>query len=370
MAIYADKKDGQVTGRWRVELQRAGERYRKRWDNHADAIEDEKRVLDAWARGESLKPLEGVKEEALPVNSLAATIQAAKGLLWEGDATTDVSFARLGHIADILGKTTRLDAIDTSTIDKLIKGLTDRGLAPATINRYLSHLRTFLVWAKKRGYRTKPVAGEDGISFSWKEEGEGRIRWITLEEEEQLKKFLPAAIWKLTKVAIETGCRRDELLTVELGQINGTRLHLWNTKTKTPRTVPMSQDTTRMLTELVKGGLLPSRRNLRSWWNRARTKMGLDEDKDFVFHACRHTRATRMVDAGINVFVIKEWMGHKRLETTLRYAHVKQQNLEDALIKVGEYFSSQKENPSNSEPPNVPHGAGGVGELANMRQAA
>ncbi|API58509.1 hypothetical protein BSL82_03640 [Tardibacter chloracetimidivorans] len=370
MAIYADKKDGQVTGRWRVELQRAGERYRKRWDNHADAIEDEKRVLDAWARGESLKPAPAVQEEALPVNSLAATIQAAKGLLWDGDATTETNFARLGHIADILGKTTRLDEINTNSIDKLIQELAARGRAPATINRYLSHLRTFLVWAKKRGYRTKPVAGEDGISFGWKEEGEGRIRWITLGEEEKLKEYLPDNVWKLTKVAIETGCRRDELLTVEPGQINGTRLHLWNTKTKTPRTVPMSQETTRMLTELVKSKKMPTRRNLRSWWNRARTKMGLEDDKDFVFHACRHTRATRMVDAGINVFVIKEWMGHKRLETTLRYAHVKQQNLEDALVKVGDYFSKLEENPSIPTPFQVPHGAGGGGELANMSRAA
>ncbi len=44
-----------------------------------------------------------------------------------------------------------------------------------------------------------------------------------------------------------------------------------------------------------------------------------------------------MVDAGINIFVIKEWMGHKCIETTLRYAHVRPQNLEEALVKVGRY---------------------------------
>src|SRR3546814_13368112 len=72
------------------------------------------------------------------------------------------------------------------------------------------------------------------------------------------------------KVAIETGCRRDELLTVELDQINGTRLHLWKTKTDTPRTVPMSQETAALLTELVTSGTMPSRRNLRSWWDRTK----------------------------------------------------------------------------------------------------
>src|SRR3546814_2623001 len=90
------------------------------------------------------------------------------------------------------------------------------GKADGTINRYLSHLRTFLVWAKKRKYRSAPVEGEDGVEFSWREESAGRIRWITRDEEAQLKDLLPDNVWKLVKVAIETGCRRDELWTVEL----------------------------------------------------------------------------------------------------------------------------------------------------------
>ncbi|PNU02537.1 hypothetical protein A8V01_09165 [Novosphingobium guangzhouense] len=47
----------------------------------------------------------------------------------------------------------------------------------------------------------------------------------------------------LIKVAMATGCRRNELLTAEPKQINGTRLHLWETKTDTPRTIPMSEQT-------------------------------------------------------------------------------------------------------------------------------
>src|SRR3546814_3441938 len=68
----------------------------------------------------------------------------------------------------------------------------------------------------------------------------------------------------------------------------------------------MSQETAALLTELVTSGTMPSRRNLRSWWDRTKKRMGLEDDQDFVFHTCRHTRATRMVDAGINIFVIKE----------------------------------------------------------------
>ena len=72
--------------------------------------------------------------------------------------------------------------------------------------------------------------------------------------------------------------------------------------------------------------------------------MGLTKDDQFVFHATRHTCATRMVDASINIFVIKEWMGHKRIETTLRYAHVRPENLDEALIKVGLFEAGQNDN--------------------------
>jgi integrase len=276
-------------------------------------------------------------------------------------------------VADTLGRKTRLDAIDTHTIDGLIKKLKAAGRADGTINRYLSHLKTFLGWAAKRKYRTVPIAE---IEFGWKKESAGRIRWITHDEERRIGEFLLSRthekagaaepVWKLIQIAIATGCRRNELLSLELGQINGNRLHLWETKTDTPRTVPMAPHITAMLVDLLQSGTMPTERGLRSWWQKLKTHMGLDADEDFVFHACRHTCATRMVDADINVFVIKEWMGHKVMETTLRYAHVKPQNLEDALSKVGNHLRVVSENPQKTAVPHLPHTSptdGGMGQI-------
>jgi integrase len=262
-------------------------------------------------------------------------------------------------------------------VDDLVIKLKKLGKADGTVNRYLSHLKTFLTWAKSRKYRTAPVKGEDGVAFSWQNESVGRIRWITAEEEKALGEYFLSrknpeaeAVWDLVQVAIETGCRRDELLTAELEQVTFSgrpRLHLWETKTDTPRTVPMREATAKKLRKLIKEGRMPGRRNLRSWWERAREHMGLTGDADFVFHACRHTCATRMVDADINVFVIKEWMGHKVIETTLRYAHVKPKNLEDALEKVGDYHSAQEQKAQKTAENDVPHNAPtseGNGDLA------
>lgn len=59
--------------------------------------------------------------------------------------------------------------------------------------------------------------------------------------------------------------------------------------------------------------------------------------EDFVFHSCRHTRATRLLEAGVDLPIIQAMLGHKHIETTMRYAHVKASNIENAMEKMGEY---------------------------------
>ena len=60
--------------------------------------------------------------------------------------------------------------------------------------------------------------------------------------------------------------------------------------------------------------------DLRTPFHNAKEAAGLAGD--VTPHTCRHTFASRLVMAGVDMATVKELMGHKRIEMTMRYAHL------------------------------------------------
>jgi len=48
---------------------------------------------------------------------------------------------------------------------------------------------------------------------------------------------------------------------------------------------------------------------------------GRADIEDLTFHDLRHTAATKMVSAGIDLVVVQEILGHNDIKTTMRYSH-------------------------------------------------
>jgi integrase len=136
--------------------------------------------------------------------------------------------------------------------------------------------------------------------------------------------------------AIETGCRRGELLSLEWKDVDlfDKVVTILATKTGEKRTIPLTERAFEVLTAKRKGraegttngGLVFTNsvggkinfRTLRSSFDAALVKAG---GTNFRFHDLRHTFATRLARSGVDPYTIQKLMGHTSFTTTQRYAH-------------------------------------------------
>lgn len=57
--------------------------------------------------------------------------------------------------------------------------------------------------------------------------------------------------------------------------------------------------------------------------------------RDFRFHDLRHTFASHLVMAGVNIRAVQELLGHKDIKMTMRYSHLSRQHLQEAVGLLG-----------------------------------
>jgi len=176
-------------------------------------------------------------------------------------------------------------------------------------------------------------------------------RWLTLEEEEKLLNASLPWLREIIIFALNTGMRQDEILSLKWSEIDLPRraATLLFTKNKEKRTVPLNQTVMALLSakgrvRSISGYVFTSQaetkidaRNLLRAFYAARTKAKLE---DVRFHDLRHTFATRLVQSGVDLYVVKELLGHKTITMTMRYAHHYPESLRHG-VEVLEYIWTQ-----------------------------
>ena len=178
-----------------------------------------------------------------------------------------------------------------------------------------------------------------------------RERFLTDEEFRRLGRTLKDAagsVWPPALAAIRllmlTGCRRSEILNLRWDDVDHTSRELRLRDAKTgPRMVPLTTPALRVLDgiERSKGTpwVFPGQNgasrplNLTSYWERIRTRAGLD---DVRIHDLRHSYASRALALGEGLSAIGKLIGHSKISTTARYAHLMRDAEKAAAARVGD----------------------------------
>jgi integrase len=195
-------------------------------------------------------------------------------------------------------------------------------------------LCTLLRYAKQRDYIDKLP------HFSRKTPAPHRVRWLSPDEEQKVFAAIETADYliarkhreemsALTRILIDTGMRRGEVLGLKPENIDGDWVRLWKTKNGKARSVPLTPKAKELLLKHVPFEIKDHQ--VHRFWAKVRDQVGLSKDTQFVLHTLRHTTATRMLKKTKNIAMVQRMLGHSNISTTLRYAHIDDQDLLDAV---------------------------------------
>lgn len=269
--------------------------------------------------------------------TLKQAYDRTKSLYWEDSAWSYKVASNFKSISTYFGETMPIGKITLDDIDAYVNTLLTKGNSNGTINRKLAILSRIFRTAIERGKL------EVMPKIPLRKEAHHRVRFLTQQEENTfVKAFIQNGYnthAEVFLILLYTGFRLGECWRIECRDINlelGT-ITAWKTKNGHPRTIPIVDKIRPILERKIfevggSGKIFPTADN--RWfeitWNRIKRMLGLEEDAQLVPHALRHTCASRLAQRGVSMMVIKEWMGHSNIKTTMRYTHLAPKDLQEA----------------------------------------
>jgi site-specific recombinase XerD len=197
--------------------------------------------------------------------------------------------------------------------------------SPATINRY----RALLSLTYRLAIRNGKVKENPARLVAHRLEDNARVRFLSPGEETRLRAAIeaicPERMAEL-ELALHTGLRMSEQYRLRREDVSSTRrtLTIPRSKNGATRHVPLNKAALRALeslekrakgSEFVCGGAAEPRR----WFEPV---VGAAKLEGFTWHCLRHTFASRLVMAGVDIRTVQELLGHKTIAMTVRYSHL------------------------------------------------
>jgi integrase len=234
----------------------------------------------------------------------------------------------------------RIEAITPLLIERYKRERKAQKRSDVTINRELAFLKNLFTQAITWGKATMNPVKQVRLF----REDNARTRFLTEEEEARLLVHCNPQLKPLVITALQSGFRKSELLSLRWENVDFRhrliKVDAAYTKTYEARSVPMTETLTATLKSLKMSAPCDSTaavfgyRQMTKTFTRAVTRAGL---VDFTFHDLRHTFASRLVMAGVDLATVKELMGHKHITMTLRYTHLAPGHMRSAIAALDRF---------------------------------
>ncbi|MEO5359189.1 MAG: site-specific integrase [Nitrospirota bacterium] len=256
---------------------------------------------------------------------------AERYLLWiEGrQKSAQVKGYIIGQLNKIFGALP-LRRFNTNVVEQLQTDNINRGVKASTNNKALNVLKHMFTKAaewdmvetdiSKRIHKVKLLRDTSR-----------RLRYLSQEECQELLNNCDSHLYPIVITALNSGMRRGEILSLRWENIDLKHgfILLDITKNGERREIPINNTLRETLQGIERRLDIPfvfysqntgkPYQSVKKSFNTACRKSGI---KDFHFHDLRHTFASHLVMAGVDITTVKELLGHKTLTMTLRYSHL------------------------------------------------
>jgi site-specific recombinase XerD len=218
----------------------------------------------------------------------------------------------------------------------------ERDWSPGSVNRWQAALSLIFRVGMDNGKTSLNPAAK----IKRKTENRGRVRFLSAKEEQVLRKEIAKSYPQYLsafEISIHTGIRAGEQFRIRWSDIDLDRRILTIPKTKNgdTRHIPLNQKALSAFRQLHKDGpgaewvFVNSEgnqlRNQRDWFDRVLENTKLP---DYTWHCNRHTFASRLVMAGVDLRTVGDLLGHRTFQMTLRYAHLAADHKQSAVDRL------------------------------------
>ena len=218
----------------------------------------------------------------------------------------------------------------------------------AVINQKMGYLRVVLQEMEEDGFiemikmpKPRPTKNTK-VHYLTKDMEEELLDWLLcMQRNIEIKVPINKIDWSdvsvsylsardIVKCLIDLGCRVNELLNLEkrFVDFDNNQINFIERKNDQAVAVPMTNRVKKIMKlfcydkkDFDKVFSL-NYSELNAIWQKARKDLGYADKKFYTIHLSRHTCASRLVQRGVPILLVKDWLGHEDIENTMIYAHL------------------------------------------------